>query len=208
RDLIDGVDVVDAFGARLIAPGARCRPADSQAGLADWAAAARRCSPAWAWSCHTSDGVRDSAAGGADCTGGPPRCSPAAHTRLAVLLVFALQNAPCGRSAERVVGLVAGGQQFDGGPRVALRKAVPPIAHRFHRALGLIAGNQARHLRPAAPGHLLQVRRSRPRALRPCCTYCCWRNTVSIQAKTCGRFSPRKWISSLAWRNAAIPFRL
>src|SRR5208337_959069 len=25
---------------------------------------------------------------------------------------------------------------------------------------------------------------------------------------TCGRFSPRKWISSLAWRNAAIPFRL
>src|SRR5208337_3836359 len=80
RDLIDGVDVVDAFGARLIAPGARCRPADSQAGLADWAAAARRCSPAWAWSCHTSDGVRDSAAGGADCTGGPPRCSPAAHT--------------------------------------------------------------------------------------------------------------------------------
>src|SRR5208337_251281 len=25
---------------------------------------------------------------------------------------------------------------------------------------------------------------------------------------TCCRFSPRKWISSLAWRNAAIPFRL
>src|SRR5271157_5356118 len=88
--------------------------------------------------------------------------------RLAVLLVFALQNAPCGRSAERVVGLVDGGQQFDVGPRVALRKAVPPIAHRFHRALGLIAGNQARHLRPAAPGHLLQVtpqQTARPAAL-------------------------------------------
>ena len=77
--------------------------------------------------------------------------------RLTVLLVFALQDAPRGRSAERVVGLVDGGQQFDIGPGVALRKTVSPISYGLHRALGLIAGNQARHLRPAEPRHLLQV---------------------------------------------------
>ena len=53
--------------------------------------------------------------------------------------------------------LVDGGQQLDVGSGVALRKAVPPIAHRLHGAAGLIAGNQPRHLRPAQPGHLLQV---------------------------------------------------
>src|ERR1019366_9108322 len=78
RDLIDGVDVVHAFGPPADRPGARCRPADSRAGLADRAAAARQSSPPWAWSWRSSGGVRDNAAVAAGCTGGPPRSWPAA----------------------------------------------------------------------------------------------------------------------------------
>ncbi len=61
--------------------------------------------------------------------------------------------------------LIDGGQQFDVRPRIALRKAVPPVAGRLHHAAGLIAGNQPRHLRPAQAGHLLHVTPQQPARL-------------------------------------------
>src|SRR6516164_5262917 len=75
-DLIDGVDVIHPLSPDR--PGAPCPPAESRAGLADRAAAARRWLPSWALFWCAANGVRDSAAGGADCTDEPPRCWPAA----------------------------------------------------------------------------------------------------------------------------------
>src|SRR5208337_2176723 len=77
--------------------------------------------------------------------------------RLAVVLVLALQNAPRGRSAQALMRLIDGGQQLDVGPRVALRKAVPPIADGLDLSVDAKAGDQPRHLGPAPAGHLLQV---------------------------------------------------
>jgi hypothetical protein len=50
RDLIDRVNVVDAFGPRLIALMHGVDNADSRAGLADGAVAAPQSPPPWAWS--------------------------------------------------------------------------------------------------------------------------------------------------------------
>ncbi len=49
---------------------------------------------------------------------------------LAIDLEFALQNAPCGWSAQRLMRLIDGGQQLDVGSRVALGKTPPPSVPR------------------------------------------------------------------------------
>jgi hypothetical protein len=55
------------------------------------------------------------------------------------------------------MSLVHFGQPFDVGARGAIRKSMPPISSRLHFAALLVTPNQARHLRPAQPGHLGQV---------------------------------------------------
>ena len=81
---------------------------------------------------------------------------------LAVDLELALQNGPRGRPGERLMGLIDGGQQFDVGPRVALRETPPPILHHPHPTGGRIAVNQPRDLRPTQPGHLLKIASQQP----------------------------------------------
>ena len=64
--------------------------------------------------------------------------------------------------------LIDGGQQFEIGAGVALRKTMPPIDRGLHRAARPIARDQPRHLRPAEARHLGQIepdQSSRPTAL-------------------------------------------
>lgn len=60
------------------------------------------------------------------------------------------------------MGLVDGGQEFDVGPRVALGEAMPPVGPGDDRAGGQIAADQPRDLRPAQPGHLLDIAPQQP----------------------------------------------
>ena len=85
--------------------------------------------------------------------------------RLAILAILALQNVPRGRSAEGVVGLIHGGQQFDIHPRVALRKAMAAIDDRPELALLAIALDQPRHLRAAQASHAGDVAAQQPTPL-------------------------------------------
>ena len=48
-------------------------------------------------------------------------------------------------------------QQFDIGASIALRKAMPPVSSRLDLALGPMATDQARYLRPALARHLGHV---------------------------------------------------
>src|SRR3974390_3157310 len=77
--------------------------------------------------------------------------------RLTVVLVLALENPPGGGSTQGFVGLIDGGQQFDIGAGIALREAVSSIVGGLELTVGLIAGDQPRHLGPAQAGHLLQI---------------------------------------------------
>ena len=61
------------------------------------------------------------------------------------------------RPAQCFVRLVDRGQQLDVGPRVALRETPPPIDCRLDPPAGHVASDQPRDLRPAQPGHLLDV---------------------------------------------------
>jgi len=55
------------------------------------------------------------------------------------------------------VGLAELGQQFDVGPRLARLEAMPEVDSLPHLAAGRVAGDQPRHLLPAATRHLLDV---------------------------------------------------
>jgi hypothetical protein len=85
--------------------------------------------------------------------------------RLAVDLELALEDVPRGRTAEPLVGLVDRGQQLHVGRGVTALETGPK------RGLGRdpsgldIAANQPRGLRPAEPGHVLDVGPQKP--LRP-----------------------------------------
>ena len=64
--------------------------------------------------------------------------------------------------------LIDGGQQFEIGAGVALRKTMPPVDPGLHRAVPPIARDQPRHLRPTQARHLGQIepdQSSRPTAL-------------------------------------------
>src|SRR5664279_288353 len=76
---------------------------------------------------------------------------------LAVEFNLAFQNASGCRSAQCLVCLVDRGQQLDVGPREALRETPSSINRRLDTACGAVASDQPRHLRPAQPGHLLDV---------------------------------------------------
>src|SRR5208337_2758520 len=155
--LIDGIDVVDAFGTRSIA---LMHGIDAQIA----GSALRIRSPALADANRRGPGF-----GVVQATfpvallvaqvvqvshrdGGQPLV-----LRLPVVLVLALQNAPRGRSAQGFVGLIDRGQPFDIGAGIALWKAVPAIVSGRELSAGPIAGDQPRHLGPAQAGHLLQV---------------------------------------------------
>jgi hypothetical protein len=71
--------------------------------------------------------------------------------------VLTLQNAPRCRAAQGLVRLVDRGQQLDVGPRVELRETPPPIDRHLDPSAGRVASDQPRELRPAQPGHLLDV---------------------------------------------------
>lgn len=89
--------------------------------------------------------------------------------RLAVYLIFVLQDAPGGRPAQGLMRLVDLGQQLDVGARAALCKTAPAVHRCPHLAAGPETGDQPRHLRPAQPHHLFDVA---PQAaiLAPLCT--------------------------------------
>jgi hypothetical protein len=76
---------------------------------------------------------------------------------LAVLAVFPLQNAARGRTAQVLVGRIDGGQQFDVGAGVALRKTMTAVVRGLQRSAFAIARDQAGHLRPAPARHLGQI---------------------------------------------------
>ena len=61
------------------------------------------------------------------------------------------------RPAQGLVRLIDRGQQFDVGPRIALRETPPPIHRRPHPPAGGVTRDQARNLRPAQSRHLLDV---------------------------------------------------
>lgn len=74
-----------------------------------------------------------------------------------VLLVFALQDAPCDRSTQGLVGFIHAGQQFHIAGAIAPGEAMPLVDGDLHFPALLIALDQAGHLRSAQPRHLLQV---------------------------------------------------
>ena len=76
---------------------------------------------------------------------------------LAVDLNFSFQNAPRRRPAQGLMRFIHRGQQFNVGPRVALRETVPPVKGRLDPSLGCVATDQTRNLRPAQSRHLLDV---------------------------------------------------
>ena len=71
--------------------------------------------------------------------------------------VFAFQDAPRRRTAQRLVSLIDRGKQLDVGPCVATRETPPPIDRHLHPPAGRVASDQPRNLRPAQPGHLLDL---------------------------------------------------
>ena len=157
RHLIDGVDVINALGVRLVALMHRVQA--QKAGLA----LRLRFAPL---ANHHRSGPRFSVVQQSlavtrmlaqvvkmrDRNGGQPHV-----LRLLVDLVRALQNAPCGRAAQGLVRLVDRSQQFDVGPRVELSETPPPIDRHLDPPTGCVALDQARNLRPAQAGHLLHV---------------------------------------------------
>ena len=168
RDLIDGVDVVDALAGGRIAlvHGVHAQVAGLalRIGTAPFA-----------------DGHRDGPGLGVVQTAFAiarvlPQVVEVGHRdrrqalvfRLAVLPVFSFENAARGRTAQVLVRLIDGGQQFEIGAGVALREAMTPIDRGLHRAARPIARDQPRHLRPAEARHLGQIepdQSSRPAAL-------------------------------------------
>jgi len=76
---------------------------------------------------------------------------------LAVLAVFSLQNTARGGTAQVLVGLIDGGQQFEVGTGIALRKAMTPVRQGLERSAFPIASDQPSHLRPAQARHLRQI---------------------------------------------------
>jgi hypothetical protein len=99
----------------------------------------------------------------------------------AVELDLALENAPRGRPAQGLMRLVDRGQQLDVGPREPLGETPPPIESRLDPATGCVAGDQPRDLRPAQPGHLLDVAPQQAAPTLPCCAYSCSTRTRSTQ---------------------------
>ena len=76
---------------------------------------------------------------------------------LLVEQVFALQDAPRRRSAQRFVRLIDQGQQLDIGTRVEFGETPPLVDRHPDPPAGRITSDQPRHLRPAQPGHLFDV---------------------------------------------------
>src|SRR5208283_4390815 len=148
RDLIDGVDVVDAFGSRSIALMHGINPQIARSAL-------RVGPPALADAYRRRPGL-----GVVQATfpvallvaqvvqvshgeGGQPLV-----LRFTVVLVLALENPPGGRSAQGFVGLIDGGQQFDIGASIALWKAVPSIGSGAGALRGPDSGRSAASLGP------------------------------------------------------------
>src|ERR1017187_9335853 len=71
--------------------------------------------------------------------------------------VFTLQNAPCGRAAQRLMRFVDRSQQLNVGPCVKLRETPPPVDRHLDPTAGRVERDQPRHLCPAQPAHLLYV---------------------------------------------------
>ena len=71
--------------------------------------------------------------------------------------VFAFQDAPCRRAAQRLVRFVHAGQQLDVVPRVQLCETPPSIDRHLDPSADCIQSDQPCDLCPAQPGHLLDV---------------------------------------------------
>jgi len=83
--------------------------------------------------------------------------SQARVLRSLVEQVFALQDAPRRRPAQRFVRLVNRSQQLNVGPCVELGETPPPIDRHLDPSAGHVQSDQPRHLRPAQPRHLLDI---------------------------------------------------
>lgn len=157
RDLVDGVDVTDAFAARGIAlmHGVDLQEAGPALGIG---------SPPLADD-HRRGPGRGIGEAPLAVARLPAQVIQMGHRdrreprelRLAVLEVFAFEDAPCGRPAERLVRFIHSRRQRHVGLAAALRETMPSVAARPHRAGGLKARDQPRHLRPARPGDHAQL---------------------------------------------------
>jgi hypothetical protein len=148
RDLIDGVDVEDALGSRLIA---RVHGVDPQiAGLA------LRIGPPPLCNRHERglgfDVMQTTFAIA-------PLLAQVVQVRhrdrgqplvlaFAVEPILALQNAPRGGSAPVLVRHIDSGQPLDAGPSIALRKTMTRVSNGRDRTAFPVASDQARHLSP------------------------------------------------------------
>ena len=157
RDLIDGVDVIDTLGFWRVALMHRIETQIARlpagCGLAPLADGHRRGSRFGVVQAPLAVALAAAQVVQMGYGDGRQPCVLLA----AVELDLALENAPCGRAAQGLMRLVDRGQQLDVGPREALGKTPPPIDSRLHPAAGREAGDQPRDLRPAPPGHLLDV---------------------------------------------------
>src|SRR5205807_207712 len=74
--------------------------------------------------------------------------------KLAILLILALQDVPCGRAAQVFMRLIHTRQQLDIGTRIALGKTVSLVIEANDLSPVQVASDQSRHLRSASPRHL------------------------------------------------------
>jgi len=149
RDLIDGVDVIDAFSrVRLIALMHRIQTQESGWPVAEACAARRSIRRGRVWCSSTAARVALVVAQVVQMSDG--NRSQTRVLRPLVDIELSLQDTPCCRAAERLVRFVDRGQQLDVGPCVELRETPSPI-DRHRRAAGCVAGDQPRDLRTAQP---------------------------------------------------------